>query len=61
MSANNPFKVGDRVKVQRGGRWLSGQVVKTVLARVHVQLDGLNGSPGKVVVDNYHEVRQDDS
>ena len=55
--AHNPYATDDRVKVQRGEGWLEGTVVKTVLARCHVQLDSIDDEPGRIVVDNYNDVR----
>lgn len=50
--SSNPFKVGDNVSIQRGEGRLTGEVVKTVLARVHILIDG------KVFVEDWHEVRR---
>jgi hypothetical protein len=50
--SDNPFKVGDTVRIQRGPGWLTGEVVKTVLARCHIQIDG------KVFVEDWHSVKQ---
>ena len=55
-TSNNPYMPSDRVQVRRGSGWLAGKVIKVVLARCHVELDS-----GKVVVDNYQEVRKDET
>ena len=55
--SNNPYRIGDRVKVKRGEYWLRGTVVNTKLARVFVDLDCASR---KTVVDDWHEVREVD-
>lgn len=50
--SDNPFKVGDVVRIQRGEGWLVGQVVKTVLARCHIKIDE------RVFVEDWHDVKQ---
>ena len=50
--SSNPYKVGDTVSIQRGEGRLVGTVVKTILARVHILIDG------KVFVEDWHEVRR---
>lgn len=50
--SDNPFKVGDTVCIQRGAGWLTGEVVKTVLARCHILIDG------KVFVEDWHHVKR---
>ena len=49
MSSNNPFNVGDTLSIKRGEGWISGVVVKTVLARCHIKIDG------KVFVEDWHK------
>ncbi len=49
MSSVNPFGVGDTVSIKRGAGWLTGTVTKTILARVHIQIDD------KVYVEDWHE------
>lgn len=49
--SNNPYRPGDRVAIPRGEGWLTGTVVKTVLARTFVQVDD------RVFVDDYHFVK----
>lgn len=56
-TSNNPYEDGDRVEVKRGDGWLSGTVVKTVLARCHVVLD----DSFMTVVDDYHDIRREKS
>jgi hypothetical protein len=51
-TSKNPFKVGHVVKIKRGDGWLTGTVVKTILARVHIQIDG------KVFVEDWHDCRR---
>lgn len=53
-SAQNPYEEYDAVEVKRGESWLSGTVVKTVLARCHVMLD----DSMMIVVDDYHDIRR---
>ncbi len=48
MSSVNPFKKGDTVRIERGAGWLTGTVVKTILARVHIDIDG------NVFVEDWH-------
>ena len=55
-TAHNPFKPGDRVRIQRGAGWLFGEVIKTILARCHIRVDSEDGD-GNVFVDNYHDVQ----
>ena len=50
--SSNPYKVGDTVSIARGEGRLVGTVVKTILARVHILIDG------KVFVEDWHEVRR---
>ncbi len=50
--STNPFKVGETVRIQRGAGWLVGTVVKTILARVHIDIDG------RVFVEDWHEVKR---
>lgn len=52
MSSKNPIKVGDVVKVKRGDGWLEGTVIKTVLARCHIQIDD------RVYVEDWHTCRR---
>ena len=54
MAASNPFEEHDRVLVKRGDSWISGTVVKTVLARCHIMLD----DSFMIVVDDYHDMRR---
>lgn len=51
-TSNNPYKKGDTVRIQRGAGWLYGTVTKTILARVHILIDG------KVFVEDWHEVKR---
>ncbi len=50
--SDNPFVIGDTVRIKRGDHWLTGYVIKTVLARVHVQIDS------KVFVENWRDCKQ---
>ena len=50
--SDNPFKAGDVVQIQRGEGWLTGKVVKTVLARCHIKIDD------RVFVEDWHDVRK---
>ena len=50
--SNNPYKKGDKVSIARGDGRLVGIVVKTILARVHILIDG------KVFVEDWHDVRR---
>lgn len=52
MSSKNPIKVGDEVSIARGNGRLTGEVVKTVLARCHIEIDG------KVFVEDWHSCRR---
>lgn len=52
MSSKNPIKVGNTVSIKRGDGWLTGTVVKTVLARCHIDIDG------KVFVEDWHTCRR---
>ena len=52
MSSTNPFKPGDTVSIQRGAGRLSGTVVRTILARVHIQIED------KVYVEDWHTCRR---
>jgi hypothetical protein len=52
VSSTNPFKPGDTVSIQRGAGRLSGTVVRTILARVHIQIDD------KVYVEDWHDCRR---
>jgi len=52
MSSRNPFKAGDTVSIERGAGRLIGTVIKTILARVHIQIDG------KVYVEDWHDCRR---
>ncbi len=49
--SSNPYKPGDFLSIQRGTGWLTGEVVKVVLARCHIQIDG------RVFVEDYHNCR----
>jgi len=51
-TSNNPFKKGDKVRIQRGAGWLYGTVTKTILARVHILIDGM------VFVEDWHDVKR---
>ncbi len=53
MSSRNPFKVGDPVRIKRGAGWLTGTVIKTVLARVHIQIDK------RVFVEDWHDCKKE--
>jgi hypothetical protein len=50
--SDNPFKVGETVSIQRGAGWLTGTVIKTILARVHIQIDA------KVYVEDWHTCKR---
>jgi len=50
--SDNPFKVGETVSIKRGVGWLTGTVIKTILARVHIQIDD------KVYVEDWHECKR---
>lgn len=52
MSSVNPFRPGDAVSIKRGASWLTGTVVKTILARVHIQIDS------KVYVEDWHDCKR---
>jgi len=52
VSSVNPFRVGDTVSIKRGVGWLTGTVIKTILARVHIQIDD------KVYVEDWHECKR---
>jgi hypothetical protein len=52
MSSRNPFKSGDTVSIERGAGRLSGTVIKTVLARVHIQIED------RVYVEDWHSCRR---
>lgn len=52
MSSVNPFKPGDTVRIKRGAGWLTGTVVKTILARVHIQIED------RVYVEDWHSVER---
>ncbi len=51
MSSVNPYKKGDTVRIERGAGWLTGTVVKTILARVHIQIDD------KIFVEDWHDCK----
>lgn len=53
MSSDNPFVIGDTVSIKRGDHWLTGYVIKTILARVHIQIES------KVFVENWHDCREE--
>ncbi len=50
--SDNPFKVGETVSIERGVGWLTGIVIKTILARVHIQIDD------KVYVEDWHTCKR---
>lgn len=52
MSSVNPFKPGDTVSIKRGAGSLTGTVIKTILARVHIQIDDM------VYVEDWHECKR---
>lgn len=52
MSSVNPFKAGDVVRIERGTGWLTGTVVRTILARVHIQIEA------KVYVEDWHDCKR---
>lgn len=52
MSSNNPYRKGDKVSIERGQSRLAGTVLKTVLARVHILIDG------KVFVEDWHDCKR---
>ena len=51
-TSNNPYKKGDKVRIERGPGWLFGTVVKTILARTHILIDG------SVFVEDWHNVKR---
>lgn len=51
-TSNNPYKPGDTVSIRRGEGWLTGTVIKTILARCHIRIDG------RVFVEDYHDCRR---
>ncbi len=51
-TSNNPYRKGDKVRIERGAGWLYGTVTKTILARVHILIDG------KVFVEDWHECKR---
>ncbi|HUW44360.1 MAG TPA: hypothetical protein VMW50_01065 [Dehalococcoidia bacterium] len=51
-TSNNPYRKGDKVRIERGAGWLHGIVVKTILARVHILIDG------NVFVEDWHDVKK---
>ena len=51
-TSKNPFRVGDPIAIQRGEGWITGTVVKTVLARCFVKIGD------RVFVDDYHDWRR---
>jgi uncharacterized protein (DUF2342 family) len=53
LSSDNPFVIGDEVSIKRGAGWLTGYVIKTILARVHIQIDS------KVFVENWHDCKKE--
>ena len=50
--SDNPFKVGETVSIERGVGCLTGTVIKTILARVHIQIDD------KVYVEDWHTCKR---
>ncbi len=52
VSSVNPFKAGDTVSIERGAGRLIGTVIKTILARVHIAIDG------NVFVEDWHDCRR---
>ncbi len=50
--SDNPFRVGETVSIKRGDVWLTGTVIKTILARVHIQIDD------RVYVEDWHDCKQ---
>lgn len=53
--SDNPFVVGDTVRIKRGDHWLEGYVIKTILARCHIQIDS------KVFVENWRDCKRVDN
>lgn len=51
-TSNNPYRKGDKVRIERGPGWLSGTVIKTILARVHILIDG------RVFVEDWHDCKR---
>jgi hypothetical protein len=51
-TSDNPYKKGDTVRIERGAGWLTGTVVKTILARVHIQIDD------RVFVEDWHSCKR---
>lgn len=51
-TSDNPYKKGDTVRIERGAGWLYGIVIKTILARVHILIDG------SVFVEDWHDVKK---
>jgi len=54
-TSNNPYRKGDTVSIERGAGWLTGTVIKTILARVHIQIDD------KVYVEDWHDCKKESS
>lgn len=50
--SDNPFKVRQVVSIKRGDGWLTGTIVKVVLARCHINIDG------KVFVEDWHNCKR---
>jgi len=50
--SGNPFRTGDTVRIQRGAGWLTGEVVKTILARCHIKIGD------RVFVEDWHDVKR---
>ncbi len=53
MSSTNPFRKGDPVSIKRGAGWITGTVVRTILARVHIEIDD------RVYVEDWHQCRKE--
>ncbi len=52
-TSNNPYRKGDTVSIERGAGWLTGTVIKTILARVHIQIED------KVYVEDWHDCKKE--
>lgn len=51
-TSNNPYRKGDTVRIERGAGWLTGTVVKTILARVHIQIGD------RIFVEDWHDCKR---
>lgn len=51
----NPYKVGDTVSIKRGYFWITGTIIKTVLARCHIKIGE------RVFVENYQHCKTEEN